>query len=140
MLTHPTCPFKATQHEALALGIPMIHRPEVKRRVQWALQKKGYHRNSNSYVGSCAVKPTFPYRNSLGMEQSHLHCAVTTSCPPINESQDGLPHARHYEFISWKPVHLQSPIGFNHPTLLIKPIRCTGFHHPQPANTGSKCQ
>jgi hypothetical protein len=34
-----------------------------------------------------------------------------------------------YEFISWKPVHLKSPISFNHPTLLIKPIRCTGFHH-----------
>jgi hypothetical protein len=74
--------------------------------------KKGYRRNSNYYVGSTAAQPTFPNRNSLGMEQSSLHHAVTMSFPPINESHNGLPRKRHYEFISWKPVHLKSPIGF----------------------------
>jgi hypothetical protein len=54
------------------------------------------------------------------MEQSSLYRAVTTSCPPINEGHDGLPRAHNYEFISWKPAHLKSPIGFNHSTLLIK--------------------
>jgi hypothetical protein len=88
-------------------------------------------------VVPCA-KASFLNRNPLGMEQSSLHCAVTMSCSSIsiNEGRDGLPCARHYEFISWKPVHLNSPIGFNHPTLLIKLIRCMGFHHPQPAHTG----
>ena len=86
-------------------------------------------------VVPCA-KALFPNWNSLGMEESSLRHAVTTSCSPINESHDGLPRARHYEFISWKPVHLKSPIGFNHPILLIKVIRCMDFHHPQPANTG----
>jgi hypothetical protein len=104
-----------------------------KAKVQRALQKKGCRRNSNSYVGSTAVKPTFSNQNSLGNEQSSLHRAVTMSCPPIDESHDGLSCARPYEFISWKPAHKKSPIGFNHPTLLIKPIRCTGFHHLQPA-------
>jgi hypothetical protein len=54
---------------------------------------------------------------------------------PIKESNDGLPCKRHYKFISWKPVILKSPIDFSHPTLLIKPIRIMGFHHPQPENT-----
>jgi hypothetical protein len=99
--------------------------------------KKGHHWNCNSYVGSMVAKPTFSNWSSPGMEQSSLHRAVTTNCPPINESHDGLPHARHYEFISWKPTHLKIPIGFNHLTLLIKPIRCAGFNHPQPANTGT---
>jgi hypothetical protein len=58
-------------------------------------KKKGYRRHSYSYVGSTAVKPTFPNRNSVGMEQSSLHRAVTMSCPPINESHDGLPHAHN---------------------------------------------
>ncbi len=102
--------------------------------------KKGYCRNSNSYVGSTAAKPTFPNPNSLEMEQSSLPRAVTMSCPPINESYDGLPHTRRYEFIYGKPVHLKSPIGFNHPTLLIEPIRCTCFHHLQPANTCLACR
>jgi hypothetical protein len=55
----------------------------------------------------------------------------------IKESDNGLPCNRHYKFNSWKPVHLKCPIRFNHPTLLIKPIRHMGFHHLQPANTGT---
>jgi hypothetical protein len=102
--------------------------------LQRASQKKGYHRKSYSYVGSTQEKPTFPNQNSLGMEQSSLHHAVTTSHPMINESHDGLPRERHYKFFSRKPMHLKSPVVFNHPTLLIKPIRCTGFHRLQPAN------
>ncbi len=109
--------------------------------VQWALQKKGYRRNSYSYVGRVPCKKAkFPNRNSLGIKQSSLCRAVITSCSLINESHTGLPSACHYEFISWKPMHLKSPISFNHPILFIKPIRCTDVHPPQPANTGSACQ
>ncbi len=65
-----------------------------------------------------------------------FHCRACTMVKfPTKESDDGLTRARHYEFISWKPVILKSPIDFNHTTLLIKPIRIMGFHHLQSENT-----
>jgi hypothetical protein len=66
---------------------------------------------------------------------SHLFCHHELSSNK-SESQC-FPCACHFKFISWKPAHLKCPIGFNHPTLLIQTNRCTGFHHLQPANTGS---
>jgi hypothetical protein len=45
------------------------------------------------------------------------------------ECHNGLPCNGHYEFISWKPMILKSPIGFKYPILLINPIRITGFHN-----------
>ncbi len=81
-------------------------------------------------VVPCA-KALFPNWNSLGMDQLSIHHAVTLSCSPINESHNGLPCAHHYEFISWKLVHLKSPIDFNGPTLLTKPVGRMVFHHPQ---------
>jgi hypothetical protein len=46
VLPHTTCPFKVTQNEALALGIQMMHCPEVKRRR--GVETLGFH-ESPSY-------------------------------------------------------------------------------------------
>ncbi len=71
---------------------------------------------------------------SLGMGTAILHRSVITSFPLLNESDICLRRARHYKFITWKPVHLKCLIDSKHPILSIKSIRCTGFHHPpQPA-------
>jgi hypothetical protein len=77
------------------------------------------HPNQNSLI----IVPQFPHRTGTMLKS------------PFKESDNGLPCKMHYEFISWKPVILKSPIDFNHPTLLIEPIRITDFHHPQPENT-----
>ncbi len=79
-----------------------------------------------------------PNQNSLIIVPQFYHRTCTMVKSPIKESNDGLHCKRHYEFSSWQPVILKSPIDFNHPTLLIKPIRITGFHHPQPENTQAR--
>jgi hypothetical protein len=50
---------------------------------------------------------------------------------PIKESDEGLPHAHHYEFTSWKPVILKSPIDFNYPILLINSLITIRFGREQ---------
>jgi hypothetical protein len=83
----------------------------------------------------CRQYHLHPNRNSLRMVPRFHHCVRTLVQSPIKKSNNGLPCARKYEFISWKPVLLKSPIDFNHPILLIKLIRITGFHHLQLENT-----
>ncbi len=96
------------------------------------LQKKNISFKSKFLCRQYCVRPN---RNSLRMVPQFHHRACTMVKSPIKESDDGLPHTRHYKFISWKPVLLKIPIDFNHPILLIKSIRIMGFHHPQPENT-----
>ncbi len=76
-----------------------------------------------------------PNQNFLRMVPWFHHPVHTMVKSPIKKSDNGLTRPRHHKFISWKPVLLKSPIDFNHPTLLIEPIRSTGFHHLQPENT-----
>jgi hypothetical protein len=84
------------------------------------------------------ITPNLLIRTLLEWEQPYFHRTVITSFSLTNESDDGLPHSCHCKFISWNTMHLKCLINSKHPILLIKPIRCMGFHHPpQPANTGT---
>ncbi len=58
--------------------------------------------------------------------------APTMVKSPKKERDDGLQAICYYGTISWKPVHLKRLFNFKHPILSIKPIRCMGFHYPQP--------
>jgi hypothetical protein len=71
---------------------------------------------------------------SLGMGTGFFTTLLSQVLPLLNESDNGLPCAHHYDFITWKPMHLKGLIDSKHPILSIKPNRCMGFHHPpQPA-------
>ncbi len=105
-------------------------------RIQLALAKRHFTYNFEFLRRQYRAHPN---RNSLIILPRFHHRARTMLKSPIKESNNGLPCKRHYEFISWKPVIQKSPIDFNHPTLLIKLIRITGFRHPQPENTQAKC-
>jgi hypothetical protein len=104
-------------------------------RVQSILAKMHFTYN---FKFLCRQYHAHPNQNSLRMVPRFCHRTCTMVKSPIKESNDGLPCKRHCEFISWKPMILKSPIGFNHPTLLIKPIMITGFHHPKPENTQAR--
>ncbi len=96
--------------------------------VQLALAKKHFVYNFLFLLRQYYARPNW---NSLRMVPQFCHRARTMVKSLIKESDDGLPCKRHYAFISWKPMIQKSPIAFNHPTLLIKPVRIVGFHHPQ---------
>jgi hypothetical protein len=100
--------------------------------LQLALAKRHFTYN---FKFLCRQYHAHPNRSSLRLVPQFCHRACIMVKFPIKESNNGLPCKRHYKFISWKPIILKSPVGFNHPTLLIEPIRITGFHHLQPENT-----
>jgi hypothetical protein len=112
--------------------LPLIVAGHFKEMLQLALAKRHFAYNLKFPRRQYRARPN---RNSLIIVPQFPHHACTMVKSPIKESNDGLPCEWHYEFISWKPVILKSPIDFNHPTLLIKLIRIMGFHHPQPENT-----
>ncbi len=88
--------------------------------------KRHSHTNFYSYVVG-TERETKDLHSELSLRiRSHAHHMVKS---PKKEQDDGLKANWYYEIISWKPVHLKSPIGFKYPYLLTRPIGCTGFNH-----------
>ncbi len=82
--------------------------------------------NFNSYVVGTEDE-TKDLHSELSLQI--CSCARHTVKSQKKEWDVGLQANWYYEIISWKPVHLKSPIGFKYPYLLIRPIRITGFYH-----------
>ncbi len=88
--------------------------------------KRRSHTNFNSYVvGTERETKDLHSKLSLRIRSRARHTVKS----PKKERDDGLQANWYYEIISWKPVHLKSPIGFKCPYLLIRLIRCMGFYN-----------
>ncbi len=88
--------------------------------------KRRSHTNFNSYVVG-TERETKDLHSELSL-RIHSRARHRVKSPKKSKTMASRP-IDYYEIISWKPVHLKSPIGFKYPYLLIRPIRCTGFYH-----------